>query len=143
MTLMVMELLETIDSFFIEPLKTEFVFDIQKISKRLLESELFTDARFMELVREHPNFLIILNEFIVLFNDFLNEVPESSLPDIIKRYSESGFLSLVIEKFGLSNFNNEFDSLGFLVTLITKIHLYDKGFFSVEKLRLVFEHIVA
>jgi E3 ubiquitin-protein ligase HUWE1 len=128
--LLLFETIEAIDSYFIDPLKSQFLFNIPRVSRTILEADFWVSESLLSMMSNDDHFLFIFNELVVLLNDLLNEVAENYLPTFIAKFAESGLLKIIFDRFGKQRISNEYDSLGFLVNLLSKVHLHSKDFFA-------------
>lgn len=136
--LVLFETIETIDSYFIDPLKSQFLFHIPRVARTILEADFWHSESLMKSMIEDDHFLFIFNELVVLLNDLLNEVAENYLPTFIMKFTQNKFFEVIFLRFGKQCISNEYDSLGFLVNLLSKVHLHNKTFFHEKEI----EHVL-
>lgn len=125
-SILVFETIEALESYFIDQSQMSANFKIARMARSLLESKFWEDAELVELVINYPSFSPIFNELIVLFHDLLNNIPEVTVQGYVTKFSENGFLPLIIGRIGTQTVANEYDSLGFLFNLLSKVILHNK-----------------
>lgn len=135
--MLVFEVTEAIESYFIEPIKSSNNFKVPKMARLMLDNEFWESPEICELVIEYPSFKVIFNELIVLLNDLMNNVSEVYLPSYVLKFSDNGFLPLVLGRIGVESVANEYDSLGFLLNLFSKVISHNKDLVDTATMEMI------
>lgn len=139
-SILVFETIEALDSYFMDHLRNSSNFKVPKMARALMAAPFWENPELVELAVNYPSFSLIFNELIVLFHDLLNNLPDVSVASYVSRFSENGFLPLVIGRIGVQTVANEYDSLGFLVNLLSKVLLHNKDLVDDPQLEEIFRY---
>ena len=139
---LIFEIVEGLDSYFIEPLKERFIYNIPKYARFSLNHPLWDMPELKNLFVHEISFIPVINEFVVFLNDLINEVADNYTEQLIMKFSKNGIFELIFKIFGANMLPNEFDSMGFMVNLISKIHLHNKDFFKLSDIKKYLKHFM-
>ena len=130
------EIVESIFFYFIDPAKSSLIFNIPKITRKILEHDFWNLEELKDLCQNDPQFYQIYNILISLINDFFNEIPETLIQMFMKKFIDNGIFNMINRDFKNGKMPSDFDILSFYVNLLSRIHLHAKDYLDKEGLEM-------
>ena len=136
-TQLLFELIEALFFYFIDPAKPNLVHSIPRISREILENEIWANKSIVVLIKEKKDqgFLQVFNVIISFLNDLFIEVPENFVSGLLDKFFKIGFVRLIHEEFLMNNIPSDFDLLSFYVKFLSLIFLHKKEFLGKGDMR--------
>ncbi len=118
------EILESLIFYYIEPAKTNFMHFLPRISREILDSDIWVNPSIKILVKEDKDFIQLFNVLVCLLHDLQDEIPENLLSSTLLKLHKIGLFDLINEYFLYKSVPCDFDVLGYYLKIISLYHLH-------------------